>query len=350
MIIAALASISIGLGYGTFQHTLRSSSNDAVVRIRCLETEGCFRLIGQAVGSAPEGAILEVAAGIYYELPILIERSLTIRGTGPDTIIQGISPGILFTVQNSDASRVIQVTIEGVSLHYWVFADLDPLSDLTPRGVLKIQGVRNRMPHGSEESLSLSTYVVVRRSTLSSVETAIRLNGAELLLEENWITARDGALTVGADARLIAIDNRILWRGGLSKGDALALITLSRAEAEFYGNLIFDGSGVSNSNALPAIFIIGGGQFKFHKNVIEDLAVGVTIAGGATSVEFQENEFRKNGVGIILNMPPCVANPAPETRFSGVITGQDNLFTDNDIDLCPGLREGPWPPDFVKGN
>ena len=345
-----LVSILIGLGYGPLQHSAGISSNEVVVGIRCTEIEGCFRLVGQAVQSAPEGAIIEVAAGLYYELPILVEKSLTIRGTGLDTVIQGITPEVLFSVRNPNPDHFVQVTLESVNLRYWVFAAEDPDADLARRGVLQIEGVHDGFSPSPEESLSLPTRVVIRRSTLSSVETAIHISGAELLLEDNWIVGRDGALEVNVDARLTATNNRIFWLGGLSKGDALALIMLSGAEAEFYGNLIFNGSGVSASNALPAILIFGEGRYIFRKNTIEDLAIGVLIGGGAASVDFRENEFRNNGGGIFLSMPPCVAHPASETRFSGAITGRDNVFVDNDIDLCPTLEEGPWPPGFVQDN
>lgn len=91
-----------------------------------------------------------------------------------------------------------------------------------------------------------------------------------------------------------------------------------------------------------------GGRYSFIENQFVVNAVGVMI-GGATTADFQKNLFDNNQLGILLNTPPCVQDPPPEIRFEGVITGSENQFTFNSkADLCPALKEFPWPPGFIK--
>jgi hypothetical protein len=55
-----------------------------VIEVNCPDPSGCLGLLGEAIAAAPEGAVIrlsELSKGIYYEHPLVIDKSLTIQGT-----------------------------------------------------------------------------------------------------------------------------------------------------------------------------------------------------------------------------------------------------------------------------
>lgn len=72
--------------------------------------------IQSAIDSAPEGSVIILAAGTWIE-NITIEKSLTLRGAGPDrTIIIAVdAPGAAYSGILVEATHPIQVSIEGLT-------------------------------------------------------------------------------------------------------------------------------------------------------------------------------------------------------------------------------------------
>jgi hypothetical protein len=347
-IAIALAVIGSSLLSNPGGIAVEGDETSTTIKVTCTEPEGCYRLLSQAIANAPEGATIELSPGLFYEPPILIDKSITIRGSGSQTVIQAVTPGILLRIHNPNPDDALQVVLEDVTLRYWILpVEAEPAGSIIPEAVLRVEGVAgDRDP---ENSSAPTTRVILRRSGVSSVVTAIGVSGAEFLLEDTWIRTRSGAFSIGAGSQFPAVNNRIVWLGGLPSGEgAPALIGLSGAAGELRQNLIINGKRAPPENSLPGVLIFGEGRYTFQDNEISNLAVGVLLGGGSISVEFLENAFKGNGVGIFVNIPPCVPHPAPETRFSGTIAGRDNVFVDNKRDLCPDIEEGPWPPGFVK--
>ncbi len=301
-----------------------SQESRAVIQVSCSDANGCFRLLGQAIESAPEGATLQLGSGVFYELPIVIDKSLTIRGTrGSDpvviaTIIYAFQGGTLLAIRS--ASRPISINLE----------------DLSIQGGFTIQGP----PEGNPEQLR----VLLRNSALTTRWTAIYMQGkTQLTLQGNDIRSESGFIYAEDGSQLIVQDNQIfvsLESGSTSFGVA----TLQDIKARFERNRISQGPRSRRTVGVLAL----GGRYDFVENLIEGHIVGVSLGGKAVA-DFQRNRFVENEMGISLAIPPCILDPAPELKLEGFISGADNEFAFNSkADLCPALDEYPWPPGFIK--
>ena len=73
--------------------------------------------IQAAIDQAPEGAVICLPTGIWEE-NIKIERSLTLRGTGAETIIDGVKWGhpVVWIMGPEEAVQTISVRVEGLMI------------------------------------------------------------------------------------------------------------------------------------------------------------------------------------------------------------------------------------------
>lgn len=306
-----------------------------VLKVNCPDRYGCFRLLGQAIETAPEGAIIQLSPGVYYELPLLISKSLTIRGArSASTTIKAVDSGALITIRASN--QPITVNLESLILH-------NPVLDLivTPSGRgdainLQIEG----LSEGNPEDIK----VLLEDSYILSAGIGISVEGrAQLTLQGNGIEARLAALIAENGGQLMVNENSFVIE---RPKEAFSIILLSEVEAQFQKNWIFQ-RVINPEEARVIGVMISGGQYSFVENQFSTLAVGAALAS-KTTADFHRNLFREDKIGISLHIPPCIPNPAPELRFEGFITGADNQFSYNKVDLCPGLGEFPWPPGFMK--
>jgi len=329
--LVAIGSLAVLALLGTGQQS------EVVIAVNCPEIQ-CFRLLEQAINTAPEGAILQLGFGTYYELPLVISKSLTIRGEGfQRTVVYAVEAGALFTIQGTD--HPITVNIKSLTLHSPVVDLLGPPFGRGQAVALKIEGPGE----GNPEQLKV---LLASSSTLSAGVGIVVSGRAQLILQSNEVEAKLGALNAENGAQLIAEENRFIADEGF---DGLAIVLLQEVEeAHFQKNQIFQRVLTPSAAKALGIMILRGGRYSLMENQFVALAVG-TMLSGKTAADFQRNLFRDNMVGILLQVPPCIQNPDPELRFEGSITGADNEFADNSkADLCPELNDYPWPPDFVK--
>ena len=309
-----------------------SQESGIVIQVNCTDTNGCFHLLGQAIESAPEGATIQLSSGVFYEIPMLINRSLTIQGAGAQfTYVHAALPGNLFTVRSADHS--ITVNIKSITLQSRV-VEVDPISSAVGIGIW-IEGPLG----GSPEQLK----VFVLDSALIAVGTAVNVRGkAQLTLQGNWMRSAQAVLAAENGSQIIAEKNQMFLNEGFGI-PRVTMVGLGDVEARFEGNRL---AGTASQKVI-GIFALGG-QYSFEENRFTNHAVAVEL-GGKTTAEFLANEFDNNFIGIFLQTPPCVPSPAPELRFDGTISGSDNQFSFNSAtDLCPSLGEYPWPEGFVK--
>ena len=73
--------------------------------------------IQAAIDAAPEGAVICLPAGIWEE-NIKIEKSITLRGAGAETIIDGFKDGhpVVWVMGPEEAMQPISVQIEGLTI------------------------------------------------------------------------------------------------------------------------------------------------------------------------------------------------------------------------------------------
>lgn len=329
--LVVIGSLAVLASLGTGQES------ELVIAVHCPETR-CFRLLEQAIAVAPEGAILQLGFGTYYELPLVIGKNLTIRGEGfQRTVIKAVEAGALLTIRVSD--HPINVNIQSLTLHSLMVDLIGPPFGRGPAVALKIEGPGE----GNPEQLK----VLLASSSILSVGGGIGMSGrAQLVLQSNDVEARLGALNAENGAQLVAEENRFIANDGFS---GLAIVSLDDVEeAHFQKNQIFQRVLTPSAAKALGVMILGGARYSFVENQFVTLTTGAMLTG-KTVADFSKNLVRENLIGIVLEVPPCIQNPDPELKFEGIITGADNEFADNiKADLCPALGEYPWPSNFIK--
>lgn len=94
-----------------------------MVEVSCPYPEGCFSLVGRAIRQASAGAIIRIAPGIYYEKPLIIDKSLRLEGipteTGrlPRIILVLVDVGMAVLIQGSSPITVelLRLSIEALA-------------------------------------------------------------------------------------------------------------------------------------------------------------------------------------------------------------------------------------------
>jgi len=319
--------------------------------IQC-DAPACFGLIGEAIEGAPEGSILTIRPGSYYEFPMSVTKSLTLRGEDyRTTLIRALEPGALFTIHPSE--RPLHVAFRELTLRNLEVAVDGPVSS-----VFRVEG-----DNQEEDSVSVSLQNIwvdsagvgvwtegevrleIRASQMyTRVMPVVRVvEGGRLTLEESRLSATSYN-TVGHDPSLLVVRSS---EAVLRKNLLIPFGEVS-VPAAFYG---FDGEYTLTENELAFVEMgaafLGSTRAVLRKNYFHDVKTGVAL-GGETNGTLLENVFRYNDVGILLYLPPCVATSEDDPlRFRGSIEGQNNVFEYNDEDLCPA--DYPWPENFKRG-
>jgi hypothetical protein len=304
---------------------------EQVIQVHCEEATGCFRLLEQALATAPEGAVVQISSGIYYEHALVITKSVRLQGVQEIgahlPIITAVDQGPLLTVPSSP--KPISVTIENLTLQNLVLSGLG----------LLVQGA-------SQSTSTSFPEVVLRGSWLFAADRAISVQGkARLRLQESSIQAGNLPIEAQYGSHLIAIDNTITLSWPNEPLAPIGVILLQDVEAVFEKNSISPQITAPRPQ-VPFGILAGGGKYSFSENEIQQVGVGVILVG-KTNAAFNNNRIHDNMIGIALELPPCIPNPDPEIRFDGVITGSGNQLANNSKgDLCPA--DYPWPEGFRK--
>ncbi len=322
-----LIGLIVGIVWGS-----EAGTQTPVIEVSCPDSVGCLGLLERAISTAPEGAVIqlsELSKGIYYEHPLVIDKSLTIQGiTYPWNLIIAVDHGYFLTVRSP--GHPITVTLDNLVIqNSLVNVGMSWSEEWTGTGTaIFLEGPAE----GNPEDLEL----IISDSGIDASSFAIEMRGrAQLTIEGSELDANRGLMAEGG-GKVILEDNRIWfkpdWAGMLFKD----------VEAWLKGNKIYNISHPSPAGGIMAF----GGEYYFIENEIMDLVAIAVALGGKTNADFRGNRIEGNYIGIVLYLPSCVPSLEPEFIFEGRITGADNLFLYNDRDLCP--EDYPWPPGFVR--
>jgi hypothetical protein len=84
------------------------NSNQASLQVTCSEPQGCFGLLGKALAAAPTGSTISIGPGIFYERPLVIDKSFVLQGAGADlTKIRIVEPGSAITIRSAELVEVM---------------------------------------------------------------------------------------------------------------------------------------------------------------------------------------------------------------------------------------------------
>jgi nitrous oxidase accessory protein NosD len=334
----------------------------AEIDVACPQPQGCFMAIGEAIEAAPEGATIQIQPGLYYERPLIIEKSLTLKGVGIafETVIRGIEPEPLLTIRHPEGGRPVAVIIQYLSVQAPILPFRPKRPSDSPAGVV----IKNEEGEGSPEDLQVS----IQESTIFGL-TGIRIRGpAKVTINKgriySWGTSPDVAHSgIGVDAfscELVISDSKIeSLRQGIYLEKVRALIQRNEirdatsemintgimirgeTEATISENVI-----ENNESGIILGFYLVGTNIKLYlkRNKISNNGVGISFEGRDIVAILDENEIVRNGMGVRLGLPPCTG--FEQELFSGQVLGKDNEIHDNGQDLCP--EDYPWPPGFVR--
>jgi nitrous oxidase accessory protein len=295
--------------------------------------------IAQAVRQAPAGSRIVVRAGTYHELPIVIDRPLTLVGEGRPRI-EAAAPGTLIRVVADD------VTVTGL-----VLANVTP-SYVEDRAALKFEHVRRCVAEGLQIDnapfgiyLSQAADCRIVGNAISGAGPASRALGnaihlwssSHAVITDNLVTnhrdglyfefVRDTTIERNVSKRNARYGLHFMFSDGCAyrdnrfehNGAGVAVmythdVTMERNDfhenrgASSYGLLLKD---ISNSR-------LEGNRFREN-------TVGLLIEGGG-HLTVRGNHFTGNGWAVKL-----MANSA-EDRFEG------NVFQGNSFDLATNSR------------
>ncbi|MGQ9602221.1 MAG: hypothetical protein ACUVUT_06065 [Candidatus Bipolaricaulia bacterium] len=312
-----------------------------VIEVSCPDPSSCLGLLEKAISTAPEGAVIqlsELSKGIYYEHPLIIDKSLTIRGiTYPWNLIIAVDHGYFLTVRYP--GHPITVTLDNLVIRNSL-VDVGPWSSSSKEGTgtaILLEGPAE----GAPEDLKL----IISDSGIVATGSIVKMQGkAQLTIRGSELLSKGWGLWAEGGGKLMLEGNGILIEPDYF-GDRVGLY-LKDVEARLQGNII-----MPTTSGTPMKLGFGitanGGKYYLIKNRIEGFSGAVALAMKADA-DFQENSIVENCIGIMLFLPSCLgAAMTPEFQFEGKITGTGNVLLYNDRDLCP--EDYPWPEGFVKG-
>jgi len=237
-----LLIVPLLLGIGLIGVVMGADQPSSTLRVCLQGPPACdFAQIQQAIDAAPPGATLEIGAGTYEENLSIVDKPLTLRGQGENTIIQGVLPTV--PVVQIRATQPSPVILEEIS----VIAPLpDPSFPFGPDGVV----------------ISGSTQAVLRCVQIS------RADGAGVSIQDT--------------AQVTIEDSQFFHNGDGIAADGRSRVTIRRALA--FGN----GTGAR---------IGGSAQVQLEEvRILTNGGSGISI-GGLTQVLIQDSDIAGNGFG-----------------------------------------------------
>jgi parallel beta-helix repeat protein len=300
-------------------------------------------LIGKALAAVPAGSTISIGPGVFYELPLVIDKSLVFQGAGADlTKIRIVEPGSAITIRSAESVEVVIASLAIAVPFVWDERRIGTgvvwvqQSDKTQTIVMK-----------DSEIISFSGVVIngrkgsftIQRSRFQNISSgvAIRTRGEITVAVED--TSLSGPFLYADPLGLsrLVISSAISFMADDSP--ARVFISLKNNTMDFW-HMGLSAVSAGHEGWSRAEFLIVGNTMTYN-------TVGIFLAGD-TDAELRENIISNNDNGIALFLPPCSPiSPYDVTAFRGKIQGRDNVITDNKKgDLCP--PDYPWPPGFRK--
>lgn len=331
--------------------TLSLNSRQVSLQVSCSEPQGCFGLIGKVLAAAPAGSTIVIGPGIFYEQPLVIDRSLALQGAGADlTKIRMVEPGAAISIHSVESVEV-QISSLAVTVPFiWnnqrgnVGVGIEWVQQ--PPGVNKTQTIVIK----DSEIISFNGVLInsskgsltIQRSSLQSVNfgVGLRTRGEiTVVVESTYI----GGPFLYNDplglSRLVVVSQAILFMPDESPGKAS--ISLKNNQIHFW-HIGFSAFSLGQEGWSKANALLVGNTIAYNNGP------GVLL-GGDTIAELRGNTISDNSdYGIALFLPPCASISSGEiTAFRGKVYGEGNIIMNNNKgDLCP--PDYPWPPGFRR--
>ena len=311
-------------------HASLSSGASMIVQIDCQINTGCLGLIGGQLDVLPDGAVIQIGAGIYYEHPFAINKNLTIEGTGelrPD--IRFVDSGRAISISPEDETIGVNVTLRNLIITTSVAIPGEFAGDNTG---IDISGLVSSNTI-EVNSVDAKTQVTLDNMEITSFQ-ALRSTFAKLSIKNSLFKHRGIGMSLKKSEVGISSSSVRNERGtifplaiGVVAQDTKLGIADSSIQAGYFGlNLVGD-----------ANYLISNSSFSQS-----DIAISLS---GDFHAELQGNRFALiEDTAIQLHLASCVDNPQSNMDFT--LTGSSNTFEfSNGVFICPA--DYPLPEGFL---
>jgi len=339
MRLSAIGVLSLLWIVGSFD----MNSKQVSLQVNCSEPQGCFGLIGKALAAVPAGSTISIGPGVFYELPLVIDKSLVFQGAGADlTKIRIVEPGSAITVRSAESVEVVIASLAiavpfvwderrvGTGVAWVQQSDKTQTIVIEDSKIISFSGVVINSRKGS---------LAIQRSRFQNISSGVNIRTRREITVAVEDTSLGGPFLYADPLGLsrLVISSAISFMADDSP--ARVFISLKNNTMDFW-HMGLSAVSAGHEGWSRAEFLIVGNTMTYN-------TVGIFLAGD-TDAELRENIISNNDNGIALFLPPCSPiSPYDVTAFRGKIQGRDNVITDNKKgDLCP--PDYPWPPGFRK--
>lgn len=327
------------------------------------------QLIQQAINSAPEGAIIEVAAGTFVET-LTISKPLTLQGAGPDKTILDGSVGVsrqrpTIRVQDTEKVMITGFTIQKGRRNI----EVDNSSEVVVANNVIKEGVRQNILYNNGSSGEIrENEILDAKLEAQGLGRGINVVDSEVKIIKNKI-ARSAAFGIVLFASKAEIHENMLEDNVL---DSIALFDVDGqpSEATIMGNTITRTKPDGQGRFGRGIEIVLSRAVIANNTISQNAQFGIIMFGaggeeGAPPVEIRNNIISENGLwGVALlfeddfGLPSkavLVGNTISSNAGTGVVAfeGSEVLAVDNRVaSHVASDREGGGSGDgftFVDG-
>lgn len=316
-----------------------------IVEVSCNESDGCFRLLESTVQSTPEGTIVRIHKGIYYEKSLTVSRSLSIEAVEPEVVVHFIDPYDGLRVNNLMSSdQIIDIIIKGITL-------LMPV----PTQLSILQGrYDNSLPAAvviTNDTESVDQLKVTLENVSIEGYIGIIADSAHLIVNDSKIIA-DGVTIATGSSKVELRRNSLIGGTGNSNTTRINVALINNQETSLIQNRVFNPTTFGTRSDLEQWGVLlepqrGSSDSEYRVVLAEnsfDADVGVVLAG-LVNAELNSNRFTNNQkYGLLIFDPSCTT--VDNRAFVGTLTGKDNEFQGNGQDVCPA--DFPLPEGFLK--
>ncbi|MEN6370125.1 MAG: right-handed parallel beta-helix repeat-containing protein [Thermotogota bacterium] len=315
-----------------------------------------------AIDTAPPGAVLELEAGTYRG-SLVIDHSLTLRGVGESTVIDGTKTGAaIHILGNGIAVRLESLTVQGGKgwEGHGIQTEGAPTVELAFVTVAKNSwcGIWSR----DRTSLSLDHCRIVENGThgiytwdftrgdLRNCEISRNKTHGILAFHISELRLTDCAV----DGNLMGI---WAWDGVRVHATRITIIgnVLNGLVAQNGALLDLLDCVVAKNGGLGLWFTDSGRGVLSGCEIRANGDDGVLLEKDGI-VEFYGCRIRENaGAGIRASTPNCTGTFAPSAPFKGWVKGAENVVpspgergANRETGLCPVYPGSIWPEGFLK--
>ncbi|GEM_PF-2697627 len=332
-LLATAAVLLLGVPGGGASENLQPPR----MEVSCSRSEGCFLLLREALEQAPDSAVIQIGPGVYYEKPLIVNKSVALQGAGADrTRIQLVDPdAVAISVRGAGLSVEIRdLAIQG-----------GPRFSLRSEEWSVNSGTAISVQNDPPES-EIRTRLRVIRSRVVGIE-GMELQGAEVIITDSEVFSvtsgirGSGRLEIQSSSlRSISFQANVGPSNGVGIWFLGPRLVLKHSTIEDYWvGLRYDSIERPGSGLF--------GELISQGNLFTQNDVGVIVGGSLLQATFLDDSFTWNlSYGLVIADPSC-GEDLGLREFIGSIDGAGNEFAFNGQgDICP--EDYPLPSGFRK--